>query len=235
MFSNAILSATTALLACSSFAAAAPQAKGTNSTPEISLTTKLRLADSAIDRYKLLPEDKDFLYDFNSTQSGFAESKSFPALVGSGISLASAQIPGCSMVNVHIHPRATELFAVISGRVYTEAVPESGVLNSEGKPRVIKNEISAGQATVFYQGTMHFQVNPDCEGADAVAAFSSEDAGALGIASGLFSVSDEPLGRQLGQAIAGEDIDKVRHAIPAGVAIKVDECLAKCGKQKRQA
>ncbi|KAL9568357.1 hypothetical protein ACKAV7_007386 [Fusarium commune] len=231
MFSNAIISATTALLACSPFAAAAPQGK----TSEVSLTTKLRLADTFIDRYSLLPEDKDFLFSFNSTPSAMANSQTFPALTGSGVSLASAQIPGCSMIMLHTHPRASEIFAVMSGRVYTEAVPEGGVLDAEGKPRVIRNEISAGQATIFYQGTKHYQVNPDCEPASAIAAFPSEDGGFAGVAPGLFSIKDEAVIRLLGEAVDGEDIEKIRASIPADVGIKVDKCLAKCGKQRRQA
>ncbi|KAF5676807.1 spherulin 1b precursor [Fusarium heterosporum] len=232
MFSNAFISATTAILACSSFASAAPQNK---SAPEVSLTTKLRLADSYIDRYKLLPEDKDFFFDFNDTDGGIATSQSFPALTGTGISLAMAQLPGCSMIMIHAHPRASELFSVISGRIYTEAIPESRVLDSEGKPRVIKNELTAGQATIFYQGTLHYQVNSECEPASALAAFSDEDAGVLGIAPALFSADKDALLRTFGEAIDGEDIDKVRGAIPVGVTIKVEECLAKCGKQKRKA
>ncbi|KAF5566154.1 spherulin 1B precursor [Fusarium phyllophilum] len=231
MFSNAIISATAALLACSSFAAAAPQGKAS----EVRLTTKLRLADTFIDRYSLLPEDKDFLFNFNSTPSAIANSQSFPALTGSGLSLASAQIPGCSMIMLHTHPRASELFAVMSGRVYTEAVPEVGVLDAEGKPRVIRNEISAGQATIFYQGTKHYQVNPDCEAANAIAAFPSEDIGFAGVAPGLFAVKDNAVIRLLGEAVDGEDVEKIRASIPTDMGIKVDECLAKCGKQKRQA
>ncbi|KAM0488735.1 hypothetical protein ACHAP7_000780 [Fusarium lateritium] len=231
---NSLLSATTAILACSSFATAAPQGKG-NSTPEVSLATKLRLADSSIDRYKLLPEDKDFLYSFNGTDKVFATSQSFPALTGTGVSMATAQLPGCSMVMIHAHPRASEFFTVFSGRVYTEAIPEGGVLDSEGKPRVIRNEIGAGEATIFYQGTLHYQVNPDCEPANALAAFSHEDAGALVVAPALFSANKDALGRTFGEAIDGEEIDKIRGSIPAGISVKIDECLAKCGKQKRQA
>ncbi|KAF5984943.1 hypothetical protein FBULB1_3136 [Fusarium bulbicola] len=224
MFSNAVISAAAALLACSSFAAAAPQGK----TSEVSLTTKLRLADTFIDRYSLLPEDKDFLFSFNSTPSAIANSQTFPALTGSGLSLASAQIPGCSMIMLHTHPRASELFAVMSGRVYTEAVPEAGVLNAEGKPRVIRNEISAGQATILYQGTKHYQVNPDCEPASAIAAFPSEDVGFAGVAPGLFSIKDDAVIRLLGEAVDGEDVEKIRASIPMDMGIKVDECLAKC-------
>ncbi|KAG4288138.1 hypothetical protein FPRO06_05790 [Fusarium proliferatum] len=224
MFSNAMIYATAALLGCSSFAAAAPQGK----TSEVSLTTKLRLADTFVDRYSLLPEDKDFLFNFNSTPSAIANSQTFPALTGSGLSLASAQIPGCSMIMLHTHPRASELFAVMSGRVYTEAVPESGVLDAEGKPRVIRNEIGAGQATIFYQGTKHYQVNPDCEPASAIAAFPSEDIGFAAVAPGLFSIKNDAVIRLLGEAVDGEDIEKIRASIPMDMGIKVDECLAKC-------
>nr|RBQ99741.1 hypothetical protein FVER53263_09010 [Fusarium verticillioides] len=229
MFSNAVLCATAVLLACSSLAAAAPQGK----TSEVSLTTKLRLADTFIDRYTLLPEDKDFLFNFNSTPSAMANSQTFPALTGSGLSLASAQIPGCSMIMLHTHPRASELFAVMSGRVYTEAVPEAGVLDAEGKPRVIRNEISAGQATIFYQGTKHYQVNPDCEAASAIAAFPSEDIGFAGVAPGLFAIKDDAVIRLLGKAVDGEDVEKIRASIPTDMGIKVDECLAKCGLSAR--
>lgn len=139
------------------------------------------------------------------------------------------------MIMLHTHPRASELFAVMSGRVYTEAVPEAGVLDAEGKPRVIRNEISAGQATIFYQGTKHYQVNPDCEPASAIAAFPSEDIGFAGVAPGLFAIKDDAVIRLLGKAVDGEDVEKIRASIPTDMGIKVDECLAKCGKQKRQA
>lgn len=138
------------------------------------------------------------------------------------------------MIFIHTHPRAAELFAVISGHVYAEAVPESGVLDTEGKPRVIRNEIGAGEATVFYQGAMHYQINTDCDPAYALAAFPSEDAGAAGVAAGLFSVKNEALINTFGEMVKGEDIDKFRDGISKDAGFKIDQCLAKCGKQKRQ-
>lgn len=138
------------------------------------------------------------------------------------------------MITIHTHPRAAELFAVVSGQVYTEAVPESFVLDSQNKPRVIRNEIGAGEATVFYQGAMHYQINTDCDPTVALAAFSSEDAGFTGVAAGLFSVKDDALVNTFGEVIAGEDIDKFREGISKQAGMKVDQCLKKCGKQKRQ-
>jgi hypothetical protein len=57
---------------------------------------------SAIDRYSLLPEDKDFHFSFNSTPSRFANGKTFPALTGTGISLAAAEIPGLYLYSILI-------------------------------------------------------------------------------------------------------------------------------------
>jgi hypothetical protein len=66
-----------------------------------------------------------------------------------------------------------------------------------------------------------------------VAAFTSEDPGAALVAEQTFSLGDDIISRTFGGSIAGEDIEKVRDAIPKGIAIKVDECLKKCGIEKR--
>lgn len=135
---------------------------------------------------------------------------------------------------VHLHPRATELFAITSGRVLSEMVPEGGVLDSKGNQRVIRAEISQGMLTIYPAGSFHTQVNPDCEPANFTAAFTSEDSGISLVADQTFAFSDDVIAATFGQSIAGEDIDKVRHAIPGNMLIKVEECLTKCGKQKRQ-
>lgn len=138
------------------------------------------------------------------------------------------------MAYLHLHPRATELFIVNSGRVLSQMVPEVGVLDSEGKQRVIHAELGPGMMTIFPAGSFHTQVNPDCEPANFTAALTSEDFGIGLVASQTFALSDDVIAATFGQSIAGEDIDKVRDAIPGDVVIKVEECLAKCGKQKRQ-
>jgi hypothetical protein len=122
--------------------------------------------------------------------------------------------------------RAAELFSAIS---------ESRVLGSDGKPKVIKTELTAGQATTFYQGTLHYQMNPEGELASALAAFLHEDASVFGIAPALISAHTNALAHTFVEAIDGEDIDKSRGAIPVAVSIKVEECPGKCGKQKRRA
>jgi hypothetical protein len=82
-----VITTAAALLALSPAVTAAPsQPPQAAADMNLTLTTKLRLADSAIDRYLLLPNDEDFIYTFNKDNSPVANAKSFPALVGTGLS-----------------------------------------------------------------------------------------------------------------------------------------------------
>lgn len=138
------------------------------------------------------------------------------------------------MTFLHLHPRATELFAINSGRILSEMVPETGATDDEGNQRVIRTELGPGMLTIYPAGSFHTQVNPDCVPANFTAAFTSDEF-AVGVVAGqTYSFSDDIIARTFGKSVAGEDIDTVRDAIPKDMAIKVDECLAKCGKQKRQ-
>ncbi|PLB41877.1 germin family protein [Aspergillus candidus] len=211
-------------------ATAAPQPITKSSTSELSLTAKLRLADSATERYNLLPKDEDFVFKF-SEKEPVASTQNFPALVGVGASFSVGDLPGCSMSFLHLHPRATELLTVTKGRVLTEMVPEA-VVDSKGNQRVIRAELKPGMVTVFPAGSFHTQVNPDCDTASFVAAFNNEEFSVGLVAQQAFALSDDVIAGNLGQSIAGEDIEKVRKAIPKSAAIEVEKCLAKCGKKK---
>ena len=138
------------------------------------------------------------------------------------------------MAALHLHPRSAELFAVLTGHVYTEMVPEGGVLTPDGKQRVVRTELGPGQMTVFPMGSFHTQLNPDCEPALTVASFASEDPGAGLVAPQVFELSGEVVTSSFGQAIAGEDIEAVRAAIPPGPLFQVESCLSKCGIEKRK-
>lgn len=48
---------------------------------------------SGVDRAALLPQDKDYVYDFSQNPGRFADRKTFPALVGTGGSLAVGILP----------------------------------------------------------------------------------------------------------------------------------------------
>ncbi|KAF5866938.1 hypothetical protein ETB97_008744 [Aspergillus alliaceus] len=209
-------------------ASAAPQPITMRATSELSLTAQLRLADTAIERYQLLPQDEDFVFNFTASELPIATSQNFPALVGTSASFSISQLPGCSMSFLHLHPRATELFAITSGRVLSEMVPEAGVLDSEGKQRVIRAELSPGMLTIYPAGSFHTQVNPDCEPAHFAAAFTSDEFAVGLVAQQTFSLSDDVIAATFGQSIGGEDIETVRDAIPKTMAIQVEECLNKC-------
>lgn len=112
-------------------------------------------------------------------------------------------------------------------------VPENGVVDKDGNRRVIRTELGPNMMTPFVQGSVHTQYNPDCEPATFVAAFAAEDFGTGQVIDETFALSDDLIAATFGQSIAGEDIDRVRAAIPRSIALGVDECLKKCGIKKR--
>ncbi|KAL4923010.1 germin family protein [Aspergillus undulatus] len=223
------------MLALALRARAAPRPITERAASDLSLFAQLKLADTAIQRYELLPNDEDFVFDFNAGDVPIATSANFGPLVGTGISFNMGQLPACSMSFVHLHPRATELFALTTGHVKSEMVPQEGVTDSEGNQRVISVDLNPGQLTIFPQGSFHTQINPDCESANFTAAFTSDEFAVGMVAKQAFSFSDDVVAATFGQTIAGEDIEKVRDAIPTTLAIEVEGCLAKCGKKKNQA
>lgn len=87
--------------------------------------------------------------------------------------------------------------------------------------------------TIFPQGALHTEFNPDCTPAVFVAGFASEDPGVLQVAQGFFGLEDDIVRAALGgEAFAGQDLEKFRTAVPANVAQGVEACLVKCGIQK---
>jgi oxalate decarboxylase/phosphoglucose isomerase-like protein (cupin superfamily) len=134
------------------------------------------------------------------------------------------------MAALHIHPRAAEIFLVLSGRVITEMIPEGGVLDASGKaPRVIRTELRANQTTIFPQGSFHAQFNPDCTPAVALAAFSSDDPGAALIVPQVFEQTDDFVLGAFGGEISKEELEKFREAVPKGAFYEVEECKKRCG------
>ncbi|OAA81699.1 cupin [Akanthomyces lecanii RCEF 1005] len=225
-----------AALAMSSTAVSAPTNQ-TNPSAELDKTTRLRMANSMAERYGILADDKDFVYNLgqNDFQS-IANRQTFPAMVGTGTSIAAARFPGCSISKLHIHPRAAEMLVLLSGRLVTETIPELGAVvdvNGTKQQRVIRNELAPGTLTVFDQGALHTQINPDCDDATALTVFSAEDGGFGFVADQAFALPDDVIATQLGDAISGADIDRIRKALPAGVAAQIDACVKKCKIPKR--
>ena len=205
------------------------------------LTQKLFLSDLASDRFKLLPKNEDFVFDFNQEKGKggkggdlfAANRKTFPALVGAGSGMAVGFLGPCGFNTPHVHPRATELQIVVKGKIIIEMLPENGVFNGADKTtgrRVIRNELKQFQMQPFYQGSVHAQFNPDCEEAVFIASFNNEDFGAGQIADELFAMDDEIVAAAFGQAIDGAEVAKFKKnkVIPESIAKGVEQCLATC-------
>ncbi|KAK3985239.1 RmlC-like cupin domain-containing protein [Cladorrhinum sp. PSN332] len=218
------------LMGLVALANAAPQSLANRETSSsgLSRTAQLTLADNTVDRYNLL-KDEEFIFDFFAPNAPpVADRKTFPALVGTGVAVTVAEVPPCGMASVHIHPRASEIFIVTSGRLLTEMVTELGVFNANGDPRVIRTEIKSGQITVFPMGTLHGQMNPDCTPASLVAGFNSEDPGTALVALEFFNLSDEFVAHSLGDSINTSEVQKIRSAISKTFLFEIEECKKKC-------
>jgi hypothetical protein len=213
-----------------------------SSSSGLSLTQQLFIADTAVDRFALLPNDASFVFDFNNPalkgkggKAGdiiAANRKAFPPLVSTGAGMAVGFLNGCAFNTPHVHPRSVELQIVTKGRLTVAMAPENGVFvnnNATMGRRIITNTIGEYQMTPFYQGSVHTQFNPDCTPAVFVAAFNNEDFGAGQIADELFSFNQDIVSAAFGGFIDGKDVDKFKAEIPVSVANGVAECLKTCG------
>ncbi|KAF4626942.1 hypothetical protein G7Y89_g11211 [Cudoniella acicularis] len=229
---------TVSVAAPTSTSAPAPVQTPSTSSNGLTLFQQLMLASSAVERLKLLPNDEDFIYDFQTTTEGIvtgaggktvrADHAAFPALVGSGGSLTIGFLGPCGFNTPHVHPRASELNLVVQGHLISESFNENGA-------RFINHNLSQWQMTVFPQGAIHTEFNPDCTESIFVAAFPNEDPGVGQIAQEYFGLSKEIVQGSVGGdvTIEGADVDAFRTKIPANVAQGVDSCLIKCGIKKR--
>jgi hypothetical protein len=79
---------------------AATAAATPSASSSLSLTQQLFLADTAAERFSLLPNDNQFIFDFNQAQKNpgkggqvvAANRKTFPALVGTGAGMALGRV-----------------------------------------------------------------------------------------------------------------------------------------------
>ncbi|KAI9729163.1 MAG: hypothetical protein M1834_007070 [Cirrosporium novae-zelandiae] len=229
------------MMSSGSATAAAPAATNSN----LALIEQLELAPSSVDRFKiLLGENGDgnaqekIVFDFNTvlnappTGKGGVISPSsidnFPALVGFEISTTIGILNPCGINTPHIHPRATEFLTVIQGALDTGFILENGFTNE------INTTLTKFQATIFPMGSIHFQVNPNCEEAIFVAALDSNDPGVSQIAQNFFGLNANVVNATLGfpKQLNGADIEDFRGQIPPNVALGIDNCLAKCNIKK---
>ncbi|KAJ2899923.1 hypothetical protein MKZ38_002722 [Zalerion maritima] len=204
------------------------------------LIHKLTTAATARERYDLLDQPGDFVFDFmNAVEGSETEGKggrtvastatTFPALIGNSASMSVGFLGPCGLNTPHVHPRGTELNIIVRGRLVTNFIPENGV-------DAVENTMSTFQMAVFPQGAVHTEFNPDCEDAVFVAGFPSEDPGVEQVAETFFGLRSDIVQATLGgvDMIDGADLESFRDMIPGNVAAGVESCLKKCGIEKNE-
>lgn len=216
-----------------------PVLKGPNALAgDQTIIDALELAATAKDRVNLVPNDGDWVYDFNNAppdavttgKGGHtvkADRKTFPPLIGTGVSMTLGFLEPCGFNTPHVHPRSSEINVVVKGSLIAEFTLENGA-------KSVMNRLSTNQMTVFPQGALHTEFNPDCEDALFVAGFASEDPGVQQAAQTFFDLNNDIVEAALDQEkFHGADLDKFRSLIPPNVATGVERCLEKCHIKKR--
>ncbi|KAJ7736476.1 RmlC-like cupin domain-containing protein [Mycena metata] len=207
------------------------------------IASKLRTAPSVVDRFKMLLTDSSgklltgnalrqlTVFDFNQQPAGssggsilLATVDNFPLLEQLGISGAISLVEPCGLNIPHIH-RADEFFTVVDG------ILDTGFVQENGFNTAVETQLGKFQATVFPQGSLHYQQNPTCSPAVFVAALNSEDPGRSDIATSFWMLPSDVVDAALGfpETIGSSTIDAWRAHLPANLAAGVDSCLAACG------
>lgn len=207
---------------------------------DMNLINALELAPTQRDRVNLLNQPGDFIFDFNDPPNASivmgrggrtvaATSDTFPAVIGNGVSMTLGFISPCGLNSPHVHNRATEINVIVQGRLVTNFLVENGVDARESL-------LSRFQMTVFPQGAMHTEFNPDCEDAVFVAGFNNVDPGVQQTAQTFFNLRPDIVSATLGGLthINGEDIETFRDMLPPNVVLGIESCLKKCGMSKKE-
>ena len=223
-------------LAASTAAIAAPlHMKRDNTT---ALIAELKAADSAVERNQILAANggnASFIFDFANPPAAavvaspagklaVANSATAPFLTGFDSSLAYVTIQPCGLILPHIHPRGDEFIINTQGTIFTQFIAESGAA-------LVSNTLNTLGATLFPKGSIHLEYNPECTPAAFVAAFNNNDPGVSFVAANFFSLDDQVVIASLGgdAVVSGADLASIRHALPEGLAVSVEQCVQKCG------
>jgi oxalate decarboxylase/phosphoglucose isomerase-like protein (cupin superfamily) len=178
---------------------------------------------TAVDRINSF-NSSDFKYDLlGNLAPGGAGSVSLmtlanvPSLEFQGVSMALFNIEPCGLITPHLHPRATEILYNINGSNFlVYFVAESGA-------NLVANNLTAGQAAFFPQGSIHFQQNLACETILVVAALNDEDPGLTPIGPVFFNFPLDVI-----NAASGLNINAAPNAAQTPLLFSND-CKARCG------
>ncbi|XP_021841036.2 putative germin-like protein 2-1 [Spinacia oleracea] len=133
----------------------------------------------------------DFLYkgfnvpgDTNNTQGANAtlvDITRFPGVNTQGVAMARVDFGPYGLNTPHLHPRGSEIFAVVEGTLY------AGFVTTGYK--LYDTILKKGDVIVFPQGLIHFQLNLGKKDALAYASFGSQNPGRVNVADGVFATT----------------------------------------------
>ena len=103
-----------------------------------------------------------------------------------GVSLSRIDYEPNGQNPPHFHPRASEIFIVLEGKLFV------GFITSNPEHRFISKVLNKGDVFVFPFSLIHFQVNIGHTNAVAIAVFNSQNPGVITIASSMFG-SNPPI------------------------------------------
>ncbi|XP_039117902.1 auxin-binding protein ABP19a-like [Dioscorea cayenensis subsp. rotundata] len=109
-----------------------------------------------------------------------ASATEFPAVNGLHISALYGELGAGGLVPAHIHPGGNEFSVVTQGTILC------GFVSSDNNKAYFKTLQAAGDAIVFPQGLVHFQMNVGRTPAKFISSFSSANPRIVFIASALF-------------------------------------------------
>ena len=222
-------------LMASATALAAPL--GNENVKRDDFTAQLKAADTAVQRNQILASkgNSSFMFDFANPPPAAvissppgklisANPATAPFLVGIDFSMAIVEVEPCGLILPHLHPRNEEFILVTEGEFVTQFIAETGAA-------LVTNDLKKWGSTLFPRGSIHLEYNPTCSPSTFVAAFNGADAGISFIAANFFSLEEQLVIADLGgeTIVSGKDLETIKHAIPAGIAVGVKECLTKCG------
>ncbi|XP_048135480.1 putative germin-like protein 2-1 isoform X2 [Rhodamnia argentea] len=106
----------------------------------------------------------------------------FPGLNTLGIAMARLDFAPYGLNPPHIHPRGTEMLAVMEGTLHVGFMTSNQLNNT-----LFTKVLTKGDVFVFPQGLIHFQLNTGQTNALAFAFLSSQNPGLITIANSVFA------------------------------------------------
>ncbi|CAM6107457.1 unnamed protein product [Calypogeia fissa] len=171
--------------------------------------------DLTVDFNVTNPTSADFTGTFKVTNQGPGMANPFPTMItglsGLGLTPVLFEFGPMSQIDPHTHPRATEVFYVLTGSIDVGFVDTNNDL--------FEITVNTGDIFVFPKGLLHWQRNNGAGTASGYSVLNSENPGTLLVVKGLFTASgkglpDIVLATALGGSSANDQqIEQLKQAV----------------------